>query len=168
MWLRKTTDFLTMIANPAAKVFNGIAAGFLAAMMVLTGVDVLARYLFNKPVTGSYELTEFMMPIVIALGLAFCALEKGHVRVELVTSKLPERTQAVMNTIVSLIFLGVFVLVTYQTWLRALGMIKSGQLSLTLYIPIYPFVLATAIGCAALCIVVLRDVFSYLNEAVSR
>ena len=168
MWLRKITDFLTIIANPAAKVLNYIAAAFLAVMMVLTGVDVLGRYLFNKPVPGSYEMTEFMMPVVIAFGLAYCALEKGHVRVELVTSRLPKRTQAVMNTIVTLVFLGLFILVTWQTWLRAKGMIDVGQLSLTLYIPVYPFVLSVAVGCAALCIVVLRDLFSYLTEAVNR
>ena len=168
MWLMKTADFLTIIANPAAKVLNGIAAGFLAVMMVLTGVDVLGRYVFNKPVPGSYEMTEFMMPIVIAFGLAFCALEKGHVKVELVTSRLPERTQAVMKTIVCLVFLGIFILVTWQTWLRAKGMIDVGQLSMVLYIPVYPFVLSVAVGCAALCIVILRDVFSYLTEALNR
>ncbi len=65
-------------------------------------------------------------------------------------------------------FLGVFILVAWQTWLRAKGMIVSGQISLTLYIPVYPFVLATAVGCAALCIVVLRDLFSYITEAVNR
>lgn len=168
MWLRKTADFLTFIASPAAKVLNIIAAGFLAAMMVLTGVDVFLRYVFNRPVTGSYEMTEFMMPIVIAFGLAYCALEKGHVRVELVTSKLPETAQAVMNVFASLVFIGIFILLTWQTFLRAKGMFDVGQTSIVLYIPVFPFVLAVAIGSAALCLVVLRDLFTYFSDAVNK
>ena len=168
MWLMKTADFLTIIANPAAKVINGIAAGFLAVMMVLTGVDVLGRYIFNKPVPGSYEMTEFMMPIVIAFGLAYCALEKGHVSVQLVTSKLPERAQVVMHIFANLVFLAVFILITWQTLLRAKGMFDTGQTSIVLYIPVFPFVLAVAIGSAALCLVVLRDLFIYLSQVVRK
>lgn len=168
MWLRKIDAFLTIIASPAAKVLNYIAAAFLAAMMALTGIDVTLRYLFNKPVPGSYEMTEFMMPIVIAFGLAYCALEKGHVKVELVTSMLPKRAQAAMNSIVSLLFLALFIGIAWQTWRRAEGMIHVGQLSIVLYIPVYPFVLAVAVGCAALCIVVLRDLFSNLSQAVNK
>ncbi|MBW1767244.1 MAG: TRAP transporter small permease [Deltaproteobacteria bacterium] len=168
MWLRKTADFLTFIASPAARVLNTIAAGFLAAMMVLTGVDVFLRYIFNRPVTGSYEMTEFMMPIVIAFGLAYCALEKGHVSVQLVTSKLPERAQVVMHIFANLVFLAVFILITWQTLLRAKGMFDTGQTSIVLYIPVFPFVLAVAIGSAALCLVVLRDLFTYLSQVVRK
>jgi len=168
MWLKKTSDFLSIIASPAAKVLNGIAAGVLAAMMVLTGVDVFLRYIFNRPVSGSYEMTEFMMPIVIAFGLAYCALEKGHVRVELLTSRLSERAQAIMNSFASIVFLGVFILITWQTFLRAKGMLDVGQISIVLYIPVFPFVLAVAVGSAALCLVVLRDLFTYLSQAVNK
>jgi len=168
MWFRKTADFLTFIASPAAKVLNTIAAGFLAAMMVLTGVDVFLRYIFNRPVTGSYEMTEFMMPIVIAFGLAYCALEKGHVSVQLVTSRLPERAQVVMHIFANLVFLAVFILITWQTLLRAKGMFDTGQTSIVLYIPVFPFVLAVAIGSAALCLVVLRDLFTYLSQVVRK
>jgi TRAP-type C4-dicarboxylate transport system permease small subunit len=168
MWLRKTADILTYIASPTAKVLNIIAAGFLAAMMVLTGVDVFLRYIFNRPVTGSYEMTEFMMPIVIAFGLAYCAVEKGHVRVELVILRLPERAQVVMHIFANLVFLAVFILITWQTFLRAKGMFDVGQTSIVLYIPVFPFVLAVAIGGAALCLVVLRDLFAYLSQAVRK
>ena len=168
MWLRKTADFLTILAMPAAKLFNGIAAFFLAAMMILTGVDVCLRYVFNSPVPGSFEMIGFMMPIVIAFGFAYCALEKGNVQVELVTSRLPRRAQAVMNCIASGVALSLFILITWQSWLRAKGMMDVGQTSITLAIPVYPFVLSLVLGCAALCLVVLRDLFSYLSDAVTK
>ncbi|MBW1804101.1 MAG: TRAP transporter small permease [Deltaproteobacteria bacterium] len=168
MWLRKIADFLTVLASPAAKLLNGIAAVFLGAMMILTGIDVCLRYIFDSPIPGSFELTGFMMPIVIAFGFAYCALEKGHVKVELVTSKLPQRGQAVMNCIACLVFFGLFLLITWQSWVRAKGMMDAGQTTITLGIPVSPFVLALALGSAALCLVVLRDLFSYLSDAVTK
>ena len=168
MWLRKTADILTVIAKPAARGLNYIAAGVLTAMMILTGIDVFFRYVFDKPVPGSFEMTEFMMPLVITFGFAFCALEKGHVQVELLTSMLPKRGQALANSLASLVFFCMFFFITWQTWLRAKGMMDVGQTSIVLYIPIYPFVLAVAVGSAALCLVVLRDFFSYLSEAATK
>jgi TRAP-type C4-dicarboxylate transport system permease small subunit len=168
MWLRKTADFLTVVASPAAKLLNGIAAASLFGIMILTGLDVCFRYIFNSPITGSFEMIEFMLPIVIAFGLAYCALEKGHVQVELVTSKLPRRPQALMNCIACLVFFGLFLLITWQSWIRAKGMMDAGQRSITLDVPVSPFVLALALGSAALCLVVLRDLFSYLSDAVTK
>jgi len=168
MWLRKVTNFLTLIARPATRVLNSVAGGVLAAMMVLTGVDVTLRYIFNRPIAGSYEITEFMMPIVIAFGLAYCAFEKGHVRVDLLISRLPNRAQAVMNSIASLVFLGLFVLITWQTFLRAKGMIDTGLISEVLLIPVFPFVLTVTAGSAMICLVVLRDFFDYLSQALRK
>ena len=168
MWLRKTADFLTVVASPAAKLLNGIAAVFLVGMMILTGVDVCLRYIFNSPIPGSFEMTEFILPTIISFGFAYCALEKGHVQVELVTSKLPKRLQALMNGVACLIFFGLFLLITWQSWIRAKGMMDAGQRSITLGVPVSPFVLALAFGSAVLCLVVLRDFFSYLSDAVTK
>jgi len=168
MWLSKAARFLTIIASPTARVLNSVASGVLAGMMVLTGIDVTLRYILNRPITGSYEITQFMMPIVIAFGLAYCALAKGHVRVDLVTSRLPKRPQAVMNSFACLVFLGLFILITWQSLLRAKGMIHTGLTSEVLLIPVFPFVLAVSAGSAVLCLVVLRDFFDYLSQALRK
>jgi TRAP-type C4-dicarboxylate transport system permease small subunit len=168
MWLRKTADFLTMIVSPVAKVFNGIAAAVLAAMMLLTGVDVCLRYIFNQPILGSFEITEFIMPVVITFGFAYCALEKGHVQVDILVSRLPRRGQALMNSIASLVFFFLFALITWQSWLRVKGMMDVGQMSIVLDIPVYPFVLTIAVGSAALCLIVLRDFLFYVSEAFTK
>ena len=78
------------------------------------------------------------------------------------------RAQAWMNCIACLVFFGLFVLITWQSWVRAKGMMDTGQRSITLGLPLSPFVLALAVGSAALCLVVLRDLFSYLSDAVTK
>jgi len=168
MWLSKVAYFISIIASPTARVVNGIAATVLTMMMVLTGADVTLRYLFNWPVPGSWELTQFMMAIVVAFGLAYCALHKGHVRVEIVVSRLPRLAQLIMNSIASFAFLSLFIIITWRTVPRALAFIDPMPTTPVLFIPVFPFMLVTAFGCAVLCLVLLKDFFEDLYQVVKK
>jgi len=46
-----------------------IAGSVLFAMMMLTAVAVVGRYVFNHPVTGAFEVTEMMLAALIYCGL---------------------------------------------------------------------------------------------------
>ena len=46
-----------------------VASAILFAMMTLAFVDVWGRYLLRKPVFGGYEVTEFMMGVLIFASL---------------------------------------------------------------------------------------------------
>lgn len=168
MWLSKAAHFISIVANPSAKVVNGIAAVVLTMMMALTGADVTLRYVFNRPIPGAVEITEFMMAIVVALGFAYCALRKGHVRVDVVVSRLPKRAQAVMDTIANFAFLGLFILITWRTVPRAQAMIEASLTSYILFIPVFPFVLVVTAGSAILCLVLLKDFMDDLYQAVKK
>lgn len=168
MWLKNTALFLNFLARPVGRMLNYLAALSLVFLMVLTGIDVSLRYLFNAPIPGSFEITQYVLPMVIALGLAQCALDKGHVFVELFVSRLSHRGQAYMNCVAYLLFSALYALITWQSLLRALGMKQTGQTSEVLALPVYPFVLAVAVGCGALFLATLKDFFQSLSEAFTR
>ena len=50
------------------------AAAILFAMMVLTTVDVVARYVFNRPLRGAFEITELLLVVLIFAGLPLVSL----------------------------------------------------------------------------------------------
>ena len=86
----------------------------------------------------------------------------------MVVSRLPERAQAVINSVASLIFFGLFTIIAWQSVLRARGMIEDGLTSNILYMPVFPFVLVVTAGSAILCLVLLRDFVDYLSQAVQK
>jgi TRAP-type C4-dicarboxylate transport system permease small subunit len=50
----------------------GIAASvILGCMTLLTFVDVVARYLFNRPIRGGFEVTELLMHAIVAALMFF-------------------------------------------------------------------------------------------------
>lgn len=162
--LGKIANILGWFADPIAHRLNQIAGIFLIFMMLLTGLDVGMRYFLNAPIPGSFEIIQFIMPMVVTFGLAQCALKERHVQIDLITSLLPNRIQQYMKSISYLIMSAMFMLISWQSFVKANGMFSSGQYTEVLYLPIFPFVYVVAFGCAALSLVSLRLFFKYLSE----
>ncbi|MDO9351635.1 MAG: TRAP transporter small permease, partial [Deltaproteobacteria bacterium] len=73
----------------------GVSGIFLIPLMLITAADVLSRDLFNRPIPGTIELSQYMLAVVILLGLAYTQQVKAHVAVSLITSKLSHPVQVV-------------------------------------------------------------------------
>jgi len=166
MWLSKALDFWDRGTISIARGINGVGVTALTLLMLLTAVDVCLRYIFNRPITGSYELSEFMMAILVAFGLAYTAVHRGHINVDLLVTKTTLRSQAVINSVTALLSVGFFVLMTWRTSLYAEKLGADGYTSQSLAIPIYPFAYAVAFGCAILVLVVLIYLRDQLQEVI--
>ncbi len=166
MRITSSLDLFEKISTWAARSVNGIGVTALTFMMLLTAVDVCLRYLFDSPVTGSYELNEFMMAVVVAFGLAYTAVHKGHINVDLLLTRIGPRSQAVINTITDLLGVGFFALMTWRCFIYAGKMRLDGYTSQSLGIPIYPFVYVVALGCAILVLVLLISLREHVQEMI--
>ncbi|MBW2095866.1 MAG: TRAP transporter large permease subunit [Deltaproteobacteria bacterium] len=133
-------------------------------MMFLTVGDVLLRYLFDRPIAGAFELTEYLMAVCVSMTLAYCAIHKGHVRVDILLSVFPARAQAVVRSIVTLLGVLFFSTITWQSAIQAEIIRHSGSYSTALRLPVFPFVWVLFAGSALISLVLLRD----LRESVSR
>ena len=131
-------------------------------LMFLIVTDVILRYLVNRPIDGSHELVMFMMAIVVFTALSYTATVGGHVKIELVVSRLPKRAQEALGGVTSLLSLGLFALIAQQNFVRAKALRLEGLTSSILHVPVYPFYLFAAFGCALLCLVLLVDVLDSL------
>jgi TRAP-type C4-dicarboxylate transport system permease small subunit len=136
--------------------FNALAGAAVVVMMLLTCADVLLR-LMRHPIPGTYELVGFLGTLIVSFALALTSLEKGHIAVEILMEKLPPRVQVGIETVTSLIGASLFGLLTWQSLIYAADMRQSGEVSVTLTMPIYPFIYGIAAGSAMLVLVLLAD-----------
>ena len=168
MWLSRAADKLNKIVRPLSRIFQGIGSIALVMMMFLTALDVSMRYFFDKPITGSFDLTEYMMVIVISMGLAYCAVEKEHVKVDLVISRFGPRTKAIINTLTGFLSFVLFSLIAWQ----CIKYIKILYLSKVAYpvllIPVYPSGVIVACGMVILCLVLLADFLESLAQVIGQ
>ena len=136
--------------------FNIIAGTSIVAMMLVTCADVVLR-LFRRPVPGAYEVIGFLCAVVVSFSLADTSLKKGHIAVEILVEKLPRRAQTVIEAVVALLGSALFALLAWQSALYAADLKFSGEVSVTLTMPIYPVVYGLGAGSALLCLVLLAE-----------
>lgn len=143
--------------------FNWIAAGAIVAMMLLTSTDVVLR-LFRHPIPGTYEIVGLLGAVVIAFSLAYTSIEKGHIAVEFLVQKFPRNVQLFITAINDLLSTFLFGLIAWQSILYASDLKQSGEVSLTLQAPIYPFIYGIAAGCGLLCFVLILEFLKSLKR----
>jgi TRAP-type C4-dicarboxylate transport system permease small subunit len=168
MRLIKIIHALKRVVDPLVRVISYVAAGVLALMMFLTAADVLLRYIFNRPISGTWELTSYMMAVLVGFGLSYCALVKGLISVEVLTSQFSQRIQAVLNCITYFLSFCFFAVVTWQSILYIKLMFDSNLVSAVLLIPTFPFIAALALGCLVFTLVILTNFLEYLSQVLSR
>lgn len=154
----KTVYFLSRIAGY-------LATGVLGLLMVLTVANVILRDFFDKPIMGTPELSEFMMVLVVFLALAWCAITRKHVKVELFTSRLSTKTQVILNGITLLLTLGIFVIITWQSALESMEVYDTTSL---LRIPNAPFYWIMTFGLGLLCLSIVVLIIENITEARKR
>jgi TRAP-type C4-dicarboxylate transport system permease small subunit len=149
-------------------ILAGIAAGVLTAMMFLIMTDVVLRYVFNSPITGSYEIIQYMMAVLISFAVVYCAYKRGHVSVDIVFDQLPPKPRSIVACLGSLIVLILFIFIAWQNVAYIKETYDQRLTSTILYIPTFPFVAAVAVGFVAICLVMFIEFFSALRGAVKK
>jgi TRAP-type mannitol/chloroaromatic compound transport system permease small subunit len=86
------------------------------ALVLLMSTDVLLRYLFSIGSVASQELEWHLMSPIVLIGMAYSLLHDGHLRVDLIYVKLPERVRLLVNLAASLIGVVFSALVIYLGW----------------------------------------------------
>ena len=147
-------------------ILKHFAIWILSSMMLLTAVDVCLRYVFNSPITGSFEMVEFMMALIVPFSIVFCAREKAHINVDILLEHLSEGVRSFFTFIGSILSLFIFVLITWQTCIYIVEEYESKLTSAVLYIPVYPFIGALAIAFAILSLLLLAELINYLTRII--
>ncbi|RZB30361.1 MAG: hypothetical protein SRB1_02641 [Desulfobacteraceae bacterium Eth-SRB1] len=153
--------------NIVSRGFNWIAAGAIVSMMLLTTADVILR-VFRCPIPGTYEIVGLLGAVVISFSLAYTSVERGHIAVEFLVQKLPKKVRIFISAINEFLCLFFFGLLTWQTILLASDLKESGEVSLTLQMPIYPYVFGIAMGCGLLFLVLLKDFIKSVSRAAAK
>ena len=119
----------------------GIAASaLLLAMMALTFVDVVARYLFNQPIRGGFEVTELLLLVLIFAGLPLVSHGDEHVTMDFIDRMLPPRALDALIRLVHGLVAAMFFFLTWQMLIKAARISSYGDTTDVLRITVGPFV----------------------------
>ncbi len=128
-----------------SRVLEFIGALLLFAMMALTFVDVIARYFFNRSITGGFEVTEVMLATLIFCGLPLITLRHGHITVDLMEGLLSAGVRRVRNQFVFVLTAATLLFLSYRMWLKGVDFHQYNDQTAVLHIPLAPVCFAMSI-----------------------
>lgn len=88
----------------------------ICSMILMIVVDVIGRFVFNRPLPATVDMSELVLPWIIFLPMAYTLAIKGHVRVTLLTSRVPLRSQKCLEAFACILGFAIFVLLAIRGW----------------------------------------------------
>jgi TRAP-type C4-dicarboxylate transport system permease small subunit len=134
-------------------------------LMLLTVGDVVSRSFFNKPIPGSFELSEYLLAVIVLLGAAYTQQVKGHVGVDFLSSRFSTKIQATLQALTTLACLSIVAILVWQGYLEG---IHEKAVSDQLRVPQWPFKLLVAFGGLLLWLELLLDLISSIQKIAGR
>jgi TRAP-type transport system small permease protein len=126
-----------------------VAAFAMLVMMFVTFVDVVGRDLFSSPLPGGFEVTEFLLAILIFLGLPMVTAANEHVDVDLLDSTVPEYLKPIQNILIILINIMCFGVLSWMLWKMTIQTYEYQDTTAILQIP-YTGLVALMAMCSSL------------------
>jgi TRAP-type C4-dicarboxylate transport system permease small subunit len=116
-------------------------------MMCLTTSDAVGRYVFNRPISGVYEITESYLAVAtVFLGICYAYRGGAYIRVSFFVDRMPRKVKVALNYFVQVfsILLSVFFLIASA--LQAYRKFASGITLSFLRFPIWPAYVIVCMG----------------------
>ena len=149
-----------------------------AAIFVSIGINfanIAGRYLFSEPILWAEEILNYLMVWSVFLGAVLVTWEGRHIRMDLLSVRIPSPAKEILNAITVAVFAAVCVFMIFQSWTVVSMARQIDQRSVAAEIPMAFAHVAVLLGFAGMLVAVLlrlpqyvRDVFGSETAAVQK
>jgi len=159
---------------------NGYLAAFagllLGVTMVVIGIEVIARYIFNSPIIGVVDFVTILIPIFVFLPMAGAEIHGKHIRVDFITMRFSTGTQKLLELLAYAFGFFLMGSMAWILWGFAMDSYLAGEYLTGLRrIRVWPSKFAMAIGAslfAVQCVIhfvkSVRDLYAHFVKAINK
>ena len=134
--------------NKLLDLLCGLLSGIaLFAIMALTFFDVLGRKFLSSSITGSLELTELLMVVVIFGALPLVSRRGEHVEFDSLDPYLPAWVRKAQALLVHLVCAAMLLGLAWLMWRTGTQFLETGETTAQLQILKAPFIYGMGILC---------------------
>ena len=148
---------LLWLTEKLSRVMNGIALCALTFIMLLTVSDVVLRF-FRRPIVGTFEVVGFCGAIVIGFALPLTTWQRGHIFVDILTQKMSKGAKKWLDLSTRVLCIALFAVIGWNLFSYSHKLMTSGEVSLTIQLPFYPFAYGVGVCCFLQCFVLVGDI----------
>lgn len=146
--------------------FCGSVMVILAFLVVWVFADVLARFLFNHPLSGTEEIVSTSMIIVVILPIGYLQRRKQHIVVEFVLDAMSPNKGRISAFITSLMACIAWGIVGYAVLLEVWDLLRFSEVTFgPLGLKLWPFYGCAFLGVVSLVVELLLEFIGFFRAA---
>jgi TRAP-type C4-dicarboxylate transport system permease small subunit len=140
-----------------------VAGVFMVLMSLCTVGNVIARYVFNSPISWAEEFARYAFVWVVFLGAVACTKQKRHIIIDALISVLPRRIRAWVLLFADLLIIGLMVTLVRYGWVLTT---MSTEPTSMMEIPQYLIYVAVPLSAALVIFYTVGDLRRNFGQAV--
>jgi TRAP-type C4-dicarboxylate transport system permease small subunit len=148
--------------------FNIFSALLLFSLMFYVTAEEVMRYVLNRPLPGHLEASQLLIAPAVFLALSYVQARRGHVGMDIIRERLPERVGLMVDCVTLSAALVAFAIITWfsaeSTWLAW----EMGDVTPTAYLTTWWSKLAVPVGCGLLCVRLLLQLADVVRALFTR
>jgi TRAP-type C4-dicarboxylate transport system permease small subunit len=136
----------------------------LLLMMTVVAVNVLGRFFFRFPLTGTVDTVGLLGALLISLGLVPSQIARRNISIPIVTDSLPQQARKIFDS--ATLFLSILIVAVFA-WTGghyAWEMLLKHERMTVLWLPVAPFRFIWALACLMLLIVLVTHLVEKLRK----
>ena len=133
------------VLRMAATGFAAVAAALLFAMMIVTTIDVIGRYVFAQPLPGASEISQILLGLIIYFALPAVCLNQEHIVVGLVFDRLPSRARQLAGAVVNGVGAALLLVAARELWNHGGRLASYNDVTIYLRVPTGPLARVMAV-----------------------
>jgi len=152
--------------NPVVRGLAVACVVIVFVWVVFVFVDVIGRYVFNRPIAGSLDIGEIVLVVMVFFGLAYTQLHKAHIRIDVISSRLSPRGTVIVEVATYIICIAVAAVLIWQGIVSSLRFAQINEVTGLFRIPVAPIVAVIPFSCFLFLVVLLRDLLTNIVEGL--
>lgn len=152
----------------ASRGFTLLSIVVLFLMVMFIDVDVVGRYFFKSPITGSIDFITVMMVMAIFPAMGYVTSLNGHVRTDVIYDKFARRGKGICDIPNSLLALFLVGAMAWRLGARSWSIIQHPPGISTAYFhwPHFPFMILGTVGLILMALEIIIQFFHALDDAI--
>lgn len=124
-----------------------VAAWLIIPLTLIVVLDVILRYVFNKPTIWAWDVNVQLLGALVILGAGYCLLHNAHVGVDVLVLRFSPRKRAIIDLITGLFFVFAIGVLLWKTASAAWASLQIREAYSSYWEPpIYPFKMLMVVG----------------------
>lgn len=157
-------DKINLIIN---KSLAWIAGACLMIMVFVVVGNAVSRVVY-VPYAGATEIVGWLSALTTAFALGYTQVMRGYVDIDALVERFPAAWQRIIKVMVDFVSFCFFAMTGWKMVAYAFIVVQNGNLSETIGIPFYPFIILVAVGFFGLALALLVDLLKQLTGGEAR